>query len=40
MDLIQRLIEETRKTVVLVTHESYIAAYAKRIVRIKDGMHP
>jgi putative ABC transport system ATP-binding protein len=38
MDIIQRLPSETRKTVVLVTHESHIAAYAQRIVRMKDGM--
>jgi len=38
MDIIQRLTSETRKTVVLVTHESHIAAYAQRIVRMKDGM--
>jgi putative ABC transport system ATP-binding protein len=38
MDLIRQFIEETKKTVVLVTHESYIAAYAKKTVRIKDGM--
>jgi len=38
MDLIMQLVEETKKTVVLVTHESYIAAYAERTVRIKDGI--
>jgi putative ABC transport system ATP-binding protein len=38
MDLIKQLAEETKKTVILVTHESYIAEYAHRIVRIKDGM--
>ena len=38
MDLIRQFTEETKKTVVLVTHESYIAAYAKKTVRIKDGM--
>ena len=38
MDLIRQLTEETEKTVVLVTHESYIADYAKRTVRIKDGV--
>lgn len=38
MDLIRQFTEETKKTVVLVTHESYIAAYAKKIVRIKDGI--
>jgi putative ABC transport system ATP-binding protein len=37
MDLILQLINETEKTVILVTHESYIAAYARRRVRIKDG---
>jgi len=38
MDIIQRLIGETGKTVVLVTHEAHIAAYAQRRVRMKDGM--
>ncbi len=37
MELIRELIEEAQKTVVLVTHESHIAAYAARTVRIKDG---
>jgi putative ABC transport system ATP-binding protein len=38
VNLIKQLAEETSKTVILVTHESYIAEYAHRIVRIKDGM--
>ena len=38
MDLVQELSEEMNKTVILVTHESYIAEYADRIVRIKDGV--
>jgi putative ABC transport system ATP-binding protein len=38
MDLIMRLMEETKKTMILVTHESYIAGYAKRTARIKDGV--
>jgi putative ABC transport system ATP-binding protein len=38
MDLIQELTEEMNKTVILVTHESYIAEYADRTVRIKDGV--
>ena len=38
MDIIQRLIRETRKTVVLVTHEAHIAAYAQRMMTMKDGM--
>lgn len=37
MELITQLAEETEKTIILVTHESYIAEYAKRIIRIKDG---
>jgi putative ABC transport system ATP-binding protein len=38
MDLVQGLTGEMNKTVILVTHESYIAEYADRIVRIKDGV--
>jgi len=38
MDIIQQMIHETKKTVVLVTHEPHIAAYARRMVRMKDGM--
>ena len=38
MDLIQQFKEETGKTIILVTHESYIADYAQRRVRIKDGI--
>jgi putative ABC transport system ATP-binding protein len=38
MDLIQQFKEETGKTIILVTHESYIADYAQRKVRIKDGI--
>jgi len=37
MDLIMQFTEGTEKTVILVTHESYIAAYARRMVRIRDG---
>jgi putative ABC transport system ATP-binding protein len=38
MDLVRELTGEMNKTVILVTHESYIAEYADRIVRIKDGV--
>jgi putative ABC transport system ATP-binding protein len=38
MELIQQVKKETSKTVILVTHESYIADYAQRKVKIKDGM--
>jgi putative ABC transport system ATP-binding protein len=37
MDLIQQCTDETNKTVLLVTHEAYIAHYAQRTVKIKDG---
>ena len=38
MELIRELKEETGKTVILVTHEAYIAEYAQRAFRIRDGM--
>jgi putative ABC transport system ATP-binding protein len=31
-------IREAGNTVVLVTHEEDIAAYAKRVVRLRDGV--
>lgn len=37
MDFFVKLNEKAKKTIILVTHESDIAAYAKRIVRFKDG---
>ncbi|MDR1816919.1 MAG: ABC transporter ATP-binding protein [Puniceicoccales bacterium] len=37
MELIARLNRETGITVLLVTHEEDVAAYARRIVRITDG---
>jgi putative ABC transport system ATP-binding protein len=38
MALIRQFADETQKTVLLVTHESSIAQYARKIVRIKDGL--
>jgi putative ABC transport system ATP-binding protein len=38
MGIIQNLTEDTKKTLILVTHESYIAEYAQRMVRIRDGV--
>jgi putative ABC transport system ATP-binding protein len=38
MDLIRQFADETHKTVLLVTHEASIAQYARKIVRIKDGL--
>jgi len=37
MDLIQRLHEERRVTVALVTHDARVAAPAKRVVELRDG---
>jgi putative ABC transport system ATP-binding protein len=38
MNLIKMLAEESHKTVLLVTHEQYIAEYAEKMIRIKDGI--
>lgn len=37
MNFFVELNEKRKKTIILVTHESDIAAYAKRVVRFKDG---
>lgn len=36
MEIFQKLNEEGR-TIVMITHESYIAGHAKRIIHLKDG---
>lgn len=38
MESFYKLNEDKHKTIILVTHEPDIAAYAKRIVRFKDGV--
>ncbi|MDA8078927.1 MAG: ABC transporter ATP-binding protein [Nitrospiraceae bacterium] len=38
MDLLGALAAEEGKTVVLVTHEDYIARYSRKMVRIRDGV--
>lgn len=37
MNFFVKLNEEKKKTIILVTHESDIAEYAKRVVKFKDG---
>lgn len=37
MSIIQSLNEEKGKTVVLITHETFTAEHAERIIRLKDG---
>lgn len=38
IDILQKLNEEQGHTIILITHETYTAEYAKRIIRIKDGL--
>lgn len=38
MELLVRLNSERGITVIMVTHEDEVAAYAKRVVRVKDGL--
>ncbi|HMX18776.1 MAG TPA: ABC transporter ATP-binding protein [Anaerolineales bacterium] len=37
MDLFQRLHRENGQTVILVTHDSYVARHTERIIKISDG---
>lgn len=38
MDMLAELNEDLGHTIILVTHETYTAAYAERILRLKDGL--
>ena len=38
MNLLRNLNEERGITVIMVTHEDDVAAYAKRIIQVKDGL--
>lgn len=37
MEIIQKLNEEEGKTIILITHETYTAEHAERIIKIHDG---
>lgn len=38
MEIIQKLHNEMGHTVILITHETYTAEYAERIIHLRDGM--
>lgn len=38
MEIIQKLHNEMGHTVILITHETYTAEYAERIIRLRDGI--
>lgn len=38
MDMLAALNEDLGHTIILVTHETYTAAYAEKIIRLKDGL--
>jgi len=37
MEIVQRLNEKEGKTIILITHETYTAEHAHRIIRVRDG---
>ena len=37
LDTFQRLNDEQRRTIILITHELYVAEHASRIIHIRDG---
>ncbi len=38
LDILQKMVREDRRTLVMVTHDDELAGYADRIIRIKDGI--
>jgi putative ABC transport system ATP-binding protein len=38
MEIIQKIHKEMDRTVILITHETYTAEYAERIIKIRDGV--
>lgn len=37
MELMQRIVREQKKTLVMVTHDDHLATYADRVFHIRDG---
>ena len=37
MELMQRVVQEQKKTLVMVTHDAHLATYADRVFQIRDG---
>lgn len=37
MRLMQQVVREQRKTLVMVTHDAHLATYADRVFHIRDG---
>ena len=37
MELMQKVVREQKKTLVMVTHDEHLANYADRIFHIRDG---
>jgi len=38
VQLLRRLVDERRQTIVMVTHDEEVAAYADRVVHLRDGL--
>ncbi len=37
LELMQRIVHDEKQTLVMVTHDGYLASFADRIIRIRDG---
>lgn len=37
LDTLQRLHRDEHRTIVLITHEAYVAEHAQRIIQVRDG---